>query len=320
MKRAVWLILLLNLALAEGFPEFFKRYLEQNPDWARATAQETLAERRYRALLEDPWAAPLEREEAAEAKTKAAVEKGRLRLELWQAALLRYSAPLLAEAKKDAAEAALAVARIKAEAAAIRYRHGAINKVELVAAEKETEEARLALEAAEAELKAARAFLAEYGVPPPTALPEISPPKDPRPEHHPRYRLAELALAAARRAYALAQGPDTARIVRTQKEAELFAAQKALQAAREDLEKALLEAQRARRQAKAALALQTEALKTAEERLAAAQARYQKGLVSRLELEAARAERSRAELALLNARLELLKATAALYAFAEEGP
>ncbi len=320
MKRAIGLVLLLGLALGQGFPRFFQQYLEQSPDWTRVQVELSLAERRYRALAEDAWAAPLEREEAAEALARAKIERRRLRLELWQAALSHYLAPLLAEARVRAAEAGLTVAEIRAEAARIRYRRGAILALDLKKAEKEVEEARLRAASARADRESARAFLAAYGAAPPETFPELSPPRRLAVKSHVRYRLAELTLAAARRAYDLAQGPDTAELERKRRQEELEAARKALAETQRDLEKALAEAERDYREAEAAVALQTLAQKTADEQLSAARARYQKGLISRLELEAARARREEARLALLEARLRRAKALAGLYSYAEEEP
>ena len=317
MKRALLTVLALGVALAQEVPGFLNYYLTQSPEWSQAVSELELAKARRKALSEDPWAAPFELAEAEDAVLRREAKLAQLRLRLWEEALSLYAAPVVARARLEAAEAALAEAETQAEAARIRHERGAIRESELEAAEEALEAARLEAEGAKKELELAEAALARYQTKPPEAVPELTPPKDLRVEASPELALARLAVRAARRAHDAASGPDTPRAERIRLEVSLNAAQRKLAATQRALAERLSRLKEDYARARETLSLRRKQHQGAAAALEAARIRFQKGLVSELEVKGAKRRERAAWLAQVEAELALAREALRLFAFSE---
>ncbi len=320
MKRlgTIGIVFLLGAVLAAGYPEFVAAYLQQNPERARLEAQLEAARTRYLALKDDPYAAPFERAEAEDAWVRARLALRKTELGLQAEAFALYAAVPLARLGVRVAEARLEAAKIADRAAAIRFAQGAIGPNQRAQAAERLTEAEAGLEKARARLEDALAALARYGDFQAERVPALAPPENLSAAAHPDLRLAGLELRSARRAYQAALGPDTPRVERTRRKAELQAAERALAEKEAALKRALAEKEAAWRAARREVALKRAALENRRRALLAARLRLEKGTASPLEVKNAGLEAASAELALAQARKALGQAVLDLLPFAKE--
>jgi len=241
------------------------------------------------------------------------------RLGLRKAALSIYTAVPLARLAVRVAEAQLAYAELADRAADIRYLKGAIGPTERTRASMAKAKAKADLEKARAQLALALSTLTHYGDFKAESIPELAIAKSRSISVHPDYQLAVLELRAAERSYQAALGPDTSRIDRERRKAELEAARKALASEKAILQDALDQKEEAWREAQRNVELKKLALEAKQKNLAVIRLRFSKGVASELDVKNAIIETAIAELALAQAQDALARAILDLLPFEEVG-
>ncbi len=319
MKRVVvvglWMVLVLGTATA--YPAFEAGAIGSSQQLAQLKEQKTIAEKRLQVLEQDPYAAPLEREEAADALARVRIQLVRQRLALRQEAYRLWTDVLSGRVQLEAARAAAKVAELRLRAVRVRTEKGAASPLELDAAERAYERAVLQLEQARAALDSARQALAARSEVDPDEVPEVVPPEVLDVERHPDLQEARLDVQAAERAVRAASGPDTARLEKEKRAAELRAARERAGRLRERLRRELesLQAQYARQQRLVGLA--RDAVEDAQKKLEAQRLRLEQGLASVLDVLSAEQELAQARADRLSAQVELGRLALELWAYAE---
>ncbi len=319
MKQVVvvglWLVL--GLGMAAAYTEFEAGLIGSSQQLAQLVGQVSSAEKRLQVLEQDPYAAPLEREEAAASLARVRIQLGRQRLALRQEAYRLWTEVLNGRVRLEAARAAAKVAELRLRAARVRAEKGAASPLELDAAGRAYERAVLQLEQARAALDSARQALAARSEVDPDAVPEVVPPEALDVERHPDLQQARLDVQAAERAVLAASGPDTARLEKEKRAAELRAARERAERLRERLRRELesLQAQYARQQRLVGLA--RDAVADAQKKLEAQRLRLEHGLASELDVLSAEQELAQARADRLSAQVELGRLALELWAYAE---
>ncbi|WP_293172236.1 TolC family protein [Oceanithermus sp.] len=316
MMRWILAALLLGFAWAAGYPEFERAFLEQNPALIAARAEVETAALKVRALADDPYASPYEREVAADALVRAKARLKERLANLKQQAFRRHAAVVTARAQLDRAHAWTEQTAIAYEAARIKAEEGALAAYEVEKARIAWEDAQLAEARAKAQLEEAEAELRRYGDFEATEVYEVPMPQDLAVEQHPNYVLAELDVRAAERAYRAALGPDTSAQQRDWLKARLASARNRLESTKATLASELDLRLREVQTARDALELKTAALDARREAYAAAKLRYEHGLISKLMLKQAEFALRSAELDHVRAQVNLQTAKLALLPFA----
>ena len=136
MKQVVvvglWLVL--GLGMAAAYTEFEAGLVGSSQQLAQLEVQVSSAEKRLQVLEQDPYAAPLEREEAAASLARVRIQLGRQRLALRQEAYRLWTEVLNGRVRLEAARAAAKVAELRLRAARVRAEKGAASPLELDAA------------------------------------------------------------------------------------------------------------------------------------------------------------------------------------------
>jgi len=305
MRYLLICVVAMGVALAGGYAEYEKAFLEQDPGLIAARSEVEAAEQRVAALADDPYASPYERQVAADGLTRArAMLKKRL-ADLRQQAFRRYAAVITARAQLERARAWEKQTAIAYEAAKIKAEEGAIAAYEVEKARIAWEDARLATARARSQLREAEAVLTRYGEVEAEEIPSFPLPAPLAVKAHPDYVLAGLDVRKAERAYRAGMGPDTSEQQRAWLKARLEAARNRLVSLEASLGSELDLRRREVDAAAESLELKNAALTSRQQAYEAARLRYQKGLISELMLR-------QAEFALRSAQLEEVRAKVAL--------
>ncbi len=307
----------LTLALAGNYSQFENKLLTSSQRLAQLEQLLESARRRLQVLSGDPYAAPLERDEAADALARARAQLKRQRLELRKEAFRLWTDVLLARARLQAAQAAEEVMEIRLRAARIRVEKGAASPLELDAAQRAYERASLQGRQAQATLEAALQALAALTDVKPDEVPRVTPPAKLGVGEHPDLLLARLDVRALERAVAAASGPDTPRLELEGKTAELASARERATRLRERLRRRLeilrLQYQRQQR----LIELARSAVNDAQKKLEAQRLRWDQGLASRLDLSSAQQALAQERADEVAAAVELGRLALELWAYAE---
>ena len=307
----------LTLALAGNYSQFENKLLTSSQRLAQLEQLLESARRRLQVLSGDPYAAPLERDEAADALARARAQLKRQRLELRKEAFRLWTDVLLARARLQAAQAAEEVMEIRLRAARIRVEKGAASPLELDAAQRAYERASLQGRQAQATLEAALQALAALTDVKPDEVPRVTPPAKLGVGEYPDLLLARLDVRALERAVAAASGPDTPRLELEGKTAELASARERATRLRERLRRRLeilrLQYQRQQR----LIELARSAVNDAQKKLEAQRLRWDQGLASRLDLSSAQQALAQERADEVAAAVELGRLALELWAYAE---
>jgi outer membrane protein TolC len=247
----------------------------------------------------DPEAAPLTTTRAQEKLVEAQANVRGAKLQTTLKVLTAVGDLLTARRRAAAADARAELARLSYTATKIRHEAGMASAQELARAQEDAATAKTTLDAAQRELKGATDRVRIYVDTPPDTLPPLKVLEIAGMAlgEHPTLVAAQFRVAEAKRALALAQGPDTAALVKSAAERGLKSAEDTLDDTLRVLKDGVEAAKRRYLSAVENEATTEKALTLAQADVKTAQKRFDAGAISRLALQQAVAAQRDAEAA-----------------------